>query len=269
MIEISGAEMLFSRLDFFLLNLSVICIAAAGYIINDYFDTRIDFINKPEKVVIDKKINRKHAIVWHIILSAVGIVLGFYLAYKAGMPKLGLIHFLTVGLLWFYSTNFKRMFLTGNIIVAILSGLIPLMAALFEPNRSYISFTYINAYCGFAFIISLIREIIKDMEDIKGDAVMNCKTLPVVLGIKAGKFIVVFISLCTMIFMGYIQGMQFRSHDLISFWYFTFTLQLPFIILLYLLIKAERPKQFYVASTITKIIMLTGVLSMYIFYATL
>ncbi len=269
MIEISGTEIKLSNLNFFLLNVSIVFIAAAGYIINDYFDTKIDFINKPEKVIIDKKINRKHAIVWHIILSVIGVLIGFYLAFRVGMPKLCLIHILSVGLLWFYSTDFKRMFLIGNIVVSILSGLIPLMAALFEPNKIYISFIYIIGYCAFAFIISLIREIIKDMEDIKGDAILNCKTVPVVLGIKVSKSIVISISLATMLAMGYIQSMQYHSNDIISFWYFMITLQLPFITLLYLLIKAESPKQFHTASAITKIIMLTGVLSMYIFYATL
>lgn len=269
MIEISGAEVLFSKLDFFLFNLSIIFIAAAGYIINDYFDTKIDFINKPEKIIIDKKINRKHAIVWHVILSTLGILLGIYSAIRVGFPKLCLIHILSVGLLWFYSTDFKRMFLIGNIVVAFLSGLIPIMAALFEPNKIFISFKYIAGYAIFAFITSLIREIIKDMEDVKGDAALNCKTLPVVLGIKTTKTIIVTIVLATMLLMGYIQSMQFRAHDLISFWYFTITIQLPFAILIYLTLKAENQQHFHRASTITKIIMFTGVLSMFIFYYSL
>ncbi len=269
MVEISGGEILLSPLNFFLLNLSIIFIAAAGYIINDYFDTRIDFINKPERVVIDKKISRQNAILWHIILSSAGVLLGAYLAFKVHIPKLALIHILSVGLLWFYSTDFKRMFLIGNLVVALLSGIIPLMAAMFEPNKMLISFRYIAAYALFAFVVSLIREIIKDMEDMKGDAALNCRTIPVVMGTRITKIIVVIISLITMGMVAYIQEMQFRSQDFISFWYFTVTLQVPFLILIWMIIKAEQPKQFHTASTITKMIMLAGVLSMFIFYYSL
>lgn len=274
LIELSGAEMQLSDLDFFLLNISIITIAAAGYIINDYFDTRIDFINKPEHVVIDKKVNRKKAILWHIILNVFGVLIAVYLAIRVAFPKLALIHILTVGLLWFYSTNFKRMFFIGNLIVALLSGIIPMLVVLFEPER--ILFTpyfrtnlnYNIAYALFAFVVSLIREIIKDMEDVKGDAAVNCKTIPVVVGIEITRYFTLFLSLIVMFTLSYIQREQYQSHDYISFWYFTIAIQLPLAAVIYFLIRAQSPRMFHIASTLTKVTMLGGIVSMYVFYYT-
>jgi 4-hydroxybenzoate polyprenyltransferase len=269
LVELGGAVLKLNPIDFLLLNLSVIFIAAAGYIINDYFDTKIDFINRPDRLVIGPKISRKKAILWHIILSALGIVLGFYLAFRVGVPKLGVIHLLSVGLLWFYSTDFKRMFLIGNLVVAVLSGIIPLLAALFEPNRLFISFKFIMAYSLFAFITTLVRELVKDMEDIKGDGSMGCKTVPIVLGFPTTKSIVFILSFMVMVFIGYIQYLQFISKDLISFYYFLLLIQLPFLLFVFFVFKAKEQQQFHSASTTIKIIMLTGVLSMFVFYYSL
>jgi 4-hydroxybenzoate polyprenyltransferase len=269
LVELAGSELKLSNTDFFLLNLSVIFIAAAGYIINDYFDTKIDFINKPERVIVGKSITRRYAILWHVLLSFAGVSLGFYLGYKSGMPKLGLIQFLSVGLLWFYSTDFKRLFLIGNLVVAFLSGLVPLIAALFEPNRYFIEVRFVLAYCIFAFIISLIREIVKDMEDVKGDSEMYCKTLPVVWGIRASKYTVLFLSFITMALLGIIQYLQFKTNDMLSFWYFTLLIQVPFFVFFYMIIRAGEQKEYKRASLLIKLIMLTGITSMFVFYYSL
>lgn len=258
--------------DFFLLVLSTILVAAAGYIINDYFDTKIDRINKPDRIVIDKGLRRDKAIYLHWILSGVAVVIGFYLAYKAGHLKLGFIHLLSVGLLWFYSTMFKKEFFIGNLIVAALTGMVPLLVGLYEPKiyeTSHSSFNFILGYSFFAFIITISREVIKDMEDIKGDAALNCRTVPIVMGMKGGKIVAAIFLVGIMIFLGYLQSIQYQNNDLISFWYFLLALQLPLIFTIGLTFSARTKKEFHLAGLFTKGVMAAGVFSMLIFYYSL
>src|SRR5690554_266337 len=109
--------------NFLILSCSTIFIAAAGYIINDYFDVKIDLINKPEKVIIEKIINRRAAIIWHSFLNFSGLGLSLFLALQLGNIWVWGIHVLCTILLWFYSTKFKREFVSGNILVALLTAL--------------------------------------------------------------------------------------------------------------------------------------------------
>ncbi|MDQ6610744.1 MAG: geranylgeranylglycerol-phosphate geranylgeranyltransferase, partial [Bacteroidota bacterium] len=171
-------------------------IAAAGYIINDYFDLNIDRINKPKKNVVDSIIHRRWAIIWHLLLSFSGIVLT---AFGVGLHHwyLALANIVCVLLLWFYSTSFKRQLLIGNIIISVLTGwtILILFFAFSNPGNAFNTtdpvsvkfFRLAFLYAGFAFVISLIREAIKDMEDLEGDARYGCKTLPIVAGIKTTK----------------------------------------------------------------------------------
>lgn len=258
--------------DFFLLVLSTILVAAAGYIINDYFDTKIDRINKPDRVVIDKGLKRDKAIYLHWILSSVAVLIGFYLAWKIGYLRFGLIHVLSVGLLWFYSTTFKREFLIGNLIVAVLTGMVPLIVGIFEPKiyeTSHSSFNFILGYGFFAFIVSIAREIIKDMEDIKGDAALNCRTVPIVMGVKGGKIISSVFLVGIMVFIGYLQSDQYKLGDMMSFWYFLLALQLPLIFTIGLTLSAKTKKDFHLAVLFAKGVMAAGVFSMLIFYYSL
>ena len=130
----------FGDLQFFLLVLATVFIAAAGYIINDYFDTQADLINKPSRVVVGIKISRREAMTMHALLNIIGVGIGVYLAFYVGIPSLSFVFLMATGLLWFYSTNYKRQFLVGNLSVAFLTGLVPLMVVLFEIpmlNREY------------------------------------------------------------------------------------------------------------------------------------
>ena len=120
-------ELQFGAFQFALLVFSTMLIAAAGYIINDYFDTRADLINKPSRVVVGVSISRKEAMILHMILNIMGVGIGVYLALHIGLPALSLVFVLSTGLLWFYSTNYKKQFLVGNLIVAFLTALVPLM----------------------------------------------------------------------------------------------------------------------------------------------
>ncbi|MES1161033.1 MAG: geranylgeranylglycerol-phosphate geranylgeranyltransferase, partial [Bacteroidota bacterium] len=180
------------------MSLSSVLIAAAGYIINDYFDLNIDRVNKPDKLVVDKIIKRRWTILWHWILSGLGVLLGFYVSWKLRNPIVGLANLGCVVLLWFYSTTFKRKLLIGNVIISLLTAWVILvlytcefsLQELRDPARHYILsrlFKFAIVYAGFAFIISLIREVVKDIEDMEGDARYGCRTMPIVWGVNTAK----------------------------------------------------------------------------------
>src|SRR5258708_2644031 len=183
---------------FYLLSLSFVLIAAAGYIINDYFDLNIDRVNKLDKLVVDKIIKRRWTILWHWILSGLGVLLGFYVSWKLHNPIVGLANLGCVALLWFYSTTFKRKLLIGNVIISLLTAWVILVLytcefsfqELRDPARHYILsrlFKFAILYGGFAFIISLIREVIEDIEDMEGDARYGWRTMPIVGGVNSAK----------------------------------------------------------------------------------
>lgn len=265
----------FSELHFFFLVMATVFITAAGYVINDYFDSKTDMVNRPETVIVGKTLNRRWAILLHIIFNAIGIGLGAYISFYIGLPILTLVFVLITGILWFYSTTYKRQFLIGNVIVAILTALVPLMVILFEIpllNKEYgllmremhYNFTHIimwvSAFALFAFLLTLIREIIKDIEDFEGDRAYGGQTMPIVLGVVNSKIVVITFALTTLFSLLYIY---FRFlNDTITLVYFVVLLIIPLIYLIYRIIIAENKRDYHKASNLSKFIMLAG-----IFYA--
>jgi 4-hydroxybenzoate polyprenyltransferase len=276
----------FGDLQFFLLSLSTIFIAAAGYIINDYFDTQADLINKPAKVVVGITISRRVAMTMHALLNIIGVGIGIYLSFYIKIPSLSIVFLTATGLLWFYSTNYKRQFLVGNLSVAFLTGLVPLMVVLFEIpmlNRAYgdimlrnqTSFNYIFAWVGgfsfFAFLTTLIREVIKDAEDAEGDRAYGMRTIPIVLGSRWTKILLLLlIAFCiAMLATLLIRFILFSvtPADYISLAYFVLLLFLPLILLGIVVIRARDKQAYHRASTLIKLVMLTGILyTLLVFY---
>jgi len=263
----------FSELNFFFLVMATVFITAAGYVINDYFDTKTDMVNRPETVIVGKLMNRRSAILFHVFLNTIGIGLGAYISLYIGMPVLTLVFVFITGLLWFYSTTYKRQFLIGNVIVALLTAIVPLMVILFEIpllNEEYglllkelkSDFTHIILWVGafalFAFLLTLIREIIKDVEDYEGDSAYGRQTLPIVLGVLNSKIIIITFILTTLFSLVYIY---FRFlNDIITLAYFALFIIIPLLFLLYKIIVAENKKDYHRASNLSKIIMLGGIL---------
>ncbi len=275
-----------SHFNFFLLSLSTVVIAAAGYIINDYFDVKTDKINRPSSVVIDKGIKRRVAMAAHLVLNCVGVALGIYVAIVAGNYKLGIIHVLSAGLLWNYSTIFKKQLIIGNVIVSVLTALVPLIVLFYESPSiiNYCKITwpdnlgeinqlykfickYIFAFSGFAFLTSMIREIIKDMEDFQGDKETGCNTIPIAWGMRAAKAIVVGLISNTLILLFFITYKLYNSpSDTVPTLYILIAVVLPLMLLCYKIYKAQTPHDFKKASFLVKIIMLTGVSFSFIIY---
>jgi len=282
----SSFDLQFGDFQFALLVFSTMLIAAAGYIINDYFDTQSDLINKPKRVVVGVTIHRRMALILHAVMNIMGVGIGVYLSFYINLPTLSMVFLIATGLLWFYSTNYKRQFLVGNLAVSLLTGLVPLMVILFEIpllNREYgelmlrsnASFGYLVAWVGafsfFAFVTTLIREIIKDAEDFEGDNAYGMKTIPIVLGARWTKVSLLVLLIGTLGALVYLllKYIVFSVDplDYISLIYFTLFLALPLIALSVQVVLARDKRAYRRASVLIKWIMLAGILyALVVFY---
>lgn len=232
-----------------LLVVSTTLIAAAGYVINDYYDMKIDIINRPDRVVVGKLIHRRFAIILHALLSITGIALAVLLSWW-----IVLINFFSVTLLWFYSNQLKRLPFVGNLAVSVLTGLsIAVINLLYNtPNLLVI------IYATFAFFMTLIREIIKDMEDLKGDNTYGCKTLPIVWGMRKTKTFLYFLTIAfavSVVFINY-------TYVQLQMIYFIMFLFVPLAWLLLRLSRADTARDYGWLSSFCKVIMLLGILSL-------
>lgn len=268
---------------FFLLVLSSVSIAAGGYVINDYFDLSIDQVNKPGRIVVEKIIPRRWAIIWHWIFSTAGVVMGFYISFVTRNWLIGFSNVICVLLLWVYSTTFKKKLLSGNIIISLLTAWVVLVVFFFidhfpsniipgwqmplaideQVHRRITRLAFL--YAGFAFIISLVREVIKDIEDMEGDSRYGCKTMPVVWGVPVSK---VFTGVWLMVLTGTLLAIQFYAMYLGWWWsifYCTLLIIIPLLWITRKLYKAHVPADFGYLSGAVKFVMLTGILSMLFF----
>lgn len=258
--------------------LSSVLIAGGGYIINDYFDLNIDRINKPAKLVIDRFISRRWAMFLHMILSICGIVISGYIANLLQNVLLFILNLLSVLLLFIYSSTFKKKLLSGNIIIAALSAwvIMVLFVAMCKwENGSIIPqwspslqelYKIALIYAVFAFIVSLIREVVKDMEDEEGDKKNGCKTMPIAWGIKSTKvFVGVWITVLFGLFVVFFLNLMIKGW-FIGVTYILIVL-IPFLFRIYMeFSKAKTKKQFGKISREVKLFMLSGILSMVIYY---
>ncbi len=261
---------------FALLALASFFIAAAGYIINDYFDINMDEINKPDKIVVGRIMKRRWAIVWHFVFSAAGVLLTMLAVQLSKQWYLALANLFCVGLLWLYSTWFKKRLLIGNIVIAVLTAWSILIVffskfsladAVGMGQAAHDKFFRITMlYAGFAFILTLIREAVKDIEDMPGDEKFGCRTMPILWGVNATKvYIAVWmVALLALLIILQVYVLQFRW-----WWPVLYCILLIIVPLLYLfsqLFRAVATNDFHRLSTGIKLVMLTGILSMVFFY---
>lgn len=273
----AGLHSALSDFEFVLLVISTVFLAAGGYIINDYFDVKIDAINKPRKLFISKSIERRPAILAHQLLTSIAVIIGIYLAWRIGNYRLAMINPIVGALLWFYSTGYKKQPFVGNFIVALLTGLVVFVVVFFEQPlfhpgsatelmAAYSIFIRAFFYFLFALIVSLIREIVKDMEDIQGDETYGCKTLPIVFGIPKTKTMVYALGIIVIILVGVVQAQPFQANDFLTVIYLMQTVQFPIFVMMWLLYRADTQKDFNRISTLVKVVMLMGILTMGYFY---
>jgi 4-hydroxybenzoate polyprenyltransferase len=271
----NGAEipmsLQFPWYDFAILVIATVCITAGGYVINDYFDIKTDLINKG-KVIVGTKIPRRKAMMWHNLFNIAGVSAGFFISYESGYFWLGTLFLVVSGLLYFYSASYKRQFLIGNIIVALLTGMVPMLVVFYEWPAIYKYYTinavilppvnfiiyWVSGFALFAFLTNLAREIIKDIEDFEGDIAYGRNTVPVIIGIVSAKTVCICLIVITIILL-YLTWHFFIS-DTITLIYMSAAIVLPLLFVIYKLVISSEKKQLHSASSIMKIVMMTGVL---------
>ncbi len=268
-----GADSTLSNFEFALLVLATICIAAAGNIINDIYDVEIDAINKPQKVIIGKTISEKTATFLFIIFNVMGVGLGYYLSNQVEKPEFLGFFIVISALLYLYASFLKSIVLLGNIIISLLVASSLLMVGLFDLfptitfiNQDYQSFVFkiVLNYAFFAFYINLMREIIKDIEDVDGDKNGEMNTLPIALGRKRTSYIVFGMGILALF------GMIYHSYEN---WYNSTIAILYFLLLIiaplgYFCIKiwdAKTKRDFAFLSKLVKIIMFLGICSILLY----
>jgi 4-hydroxybenzoate polyprenyltransferase len=270
-----GLELALTHGEFFLIVLATMLITAAGYTINDYFDLRTDRINKPDRIILGRKISRRSAIFYHSLFNIIAVLLGAYMAIRVQYWPLLFVFLIVPTLLWLYSIRYKRKFLMGNIIVAILAGFVVAIVWVFESHAlaaegirdmDFMNISYFSrVYALFAFLTTLLREIIKDIEDIKGDAKTGCKTIPVVAGVHSTKKLLIFLTVTIIILVGWFQiSILLRDFDLL-FAYLLLAVQIPFIIMINRIMTAKEKADYRNLSLFSKMVMVAGVFSMFIF----
>ncbi|HSF52448.1 MAG TPA: geranylgeranylglycerol-phosphate geranylgeranyltransferase [Algoriphagus sp.] len=233
----------------YLLVFATVLITAAGYMINDYYDVKIDYVNRPDEVVVGKGIKRRVVIFLHSALNFFAIGLGYLVS-----PRIGAVNFIAAFLLWIYSNRLKREPFIGNLTVAFLTGLSVYLVAFYYQKSELLVLTYAI----FAFFLNLIREIIKDIEDRPGDRKHGCRTLPIVIGFRKTKqviFLIAFGFVCSILIV------TFKINSLILFVYFGI-LGIFFLWFMWKIYQADRKDHFTQLSAIAKILMLVGTLSM-------
>jgi len=263
--------------NFILLSVASVLIAAAGYIINDYFDINIDQINKPTANVVDKIVSRRWAMAWHFVLSGFGIILSAWLAWRTGLWYILIGNFICVLLLFGYSVSLKRKLLSGNILISLLIAWVILIICFSQINMAFRSLPGVSEasnkiirigilYAAFAFISSLIREAIKDIEDLQGDERYGCRTMPIVWGVNAAK---VYIAVWLVVILALLVILQVYVARFEWWWAMVYSIVFiigPFVLIFLQLYKAKDQKDYHRLSNWTKLVMLTGILSMVFFY---
>lgn len=243
----SHALTLLGFFPFWALILSTLLIAAGGYVINDYLDIKTDQINKPGRVLVRKKYSRRRAIIIHVALNALALII-----ITPIYPRLGLLELVVMLLLIKYSSTYKRQPLTGNIMVALFCGISVVMVA-FLPLVS-LDKPYLWVFSFFAFWATLVREIVKDMEDILGDRMMKCRTLPIVWGIRKTRNLAAILLL--LLGIAHPASLLLLGHSYPLSMVYSFTLiTLPCILISRKLFFSARTRQFAQVSRLLKWLM--------------
>lgn len=260
-----------------LLILATVLIAAGGYVVNDYFDVKIDRINRPDEVIVTRSVSKPVAMRLSWMLSGVGILCGIVAALLLRSFTLGIIFVMVPGLLWFYSSSYKRLFMVGNLTIALLSGLAPLVIAVanvallhlrYEVIMPYTTlgndlYMWLGGFAVFAFLLTWIREIIKDLQDQMGDRELECHSMPVVWGEKGTKIFVTVLIVGTLALIGHVwyHLLPFETGwTSLSTRYIALGIVTPLLCSIWLLWAAKIPSDYKNCQQVVKFTMLIGML---------
>ena len=262
-----------NTLGFSLLILATLCIAAAGNIINDIYDIETDTVNKPDKVIVGKSISEKTAFNLFFILNIIGVGLGFYVSHLVGKSPFFPIFVIISAALYLYASFLKQTPVIGNIVISFLVamsilivGIFDLIPAITETNRAtqITFFKILVDYAVFAFLINLVREMVKDIEDIDGDYKAQMNTLPIAIGRERAKhiaFVVSLLPIAAVIY--YIVTYLYKQQIAIA--YFLVLIIAPLVYASIKIFNATTKRNYHHISTIYKIVMLFGMLSLLLY----
>ena len=260
-----------------LIMLATVFIAAGGYVINDYFDVKIDRINRPDELIVTRSISKPSAMRLSMVLSGTGIICGIAAAGMLRSWTLGILFVIIPGLLWFYSSSYKRLFMVGNLIIALLAGVAPMIVAManvailqlrYGTILAYTTlphdiYAWVGGFALFAFLLTWIREIIKDMQDQMGDRELECHSMPVVWGEKWTKVFVTGLIVLTIALVGHLwyHVLPFPiGWSSLSTRYIALGIVTPMICTLWLLWAAKIPSDYKTCQQMVKFTMLIGML---------
>lgn len=268
----------FTRFEFILLILSVVLIAAAGNIINDYYDFEADRNYKSNKPLPLGFFSLNQAMYIHIIFAVTGIGIGYYVSWAAGYWQMGYVYIICSLLLYLYSSFMKKIPLVGNVVVSALTAFIFVLFLLYESvflrtitfEQGAYAFAIITwqvkFYGGFAFLTNLARELVKTLEDREGDAAGNIPTVAVRFGEPAAKSAAMLVLLLLLAGLGYFMNSFLEARAVKEFSYLLFAVVLPLLASVILLLLAKERSMYHKISGLLKAVMLAGILSIPAFY---
>lgn len=273
--NLAGTDLGLGYVYLSLLVFITILIAAAGYIINDIIDIDADRINKPIQVV-GNTLSEKAALLLYRVFNILAAFGGFYLAWKAGSWRLGFLFPMIMILLWLYSAKYKSTVVWGNIAIAFISAMTVLFVWLFEffmikqDSNIFVSVTpylgmitlYFVFFTVFAFLLTLLREIIKDAEDVEGDSTAGYRTLAVIHGTNSSRKAATLVSGLSFIAVTYAIVIFFNNSMVIPGIYYAVAVSLPIVYITIKILRAEGKNDFRLLSNLIKILMLAGLIGL-------
>lgn len=266
-----------------LLTIGTVLIAAGGYVVNDYFDVKIDRINRPDRLVVTRTVSKDAAMRLFYVLTGLGVASGLGAAWVLRSSSVAIVYALVPGLLWFYSASYKRMLIVGNLIVAFLSALPPIVIAIAQTSwltKIYgadmlrympigISlYAWLGGFSLFAFLCTWIREIVKDLEDQNGDRELECHTMPIVCGTMWSRVfatLLIAVTVCLIAYLHWGGVMPFPTiWRSVATRFIVFGLYVPMACELALLWSAKIDSDYRSAQGLMKFIMFIGTLFSYV-----
>ncbi len=266
-----GILPVFDHRHFALFVFATVLITAVGNIFNDIFDYDIDLLNRPERVVLQRKISFTSAYRLAAFFGITGFLLAVYLAFHVERPYLLFLFPFAVLGLHLYNANLKKRPLTGNLVIALYcagAGAVLWLAEwpALEILARKAADTQLKAwsvflwFLVFAFLATAYRELIKDLEDVKGDKALNCRTLPVIWGEQRSKRLALFFGFLLLIFLGAYGYLHHKQFGFPALTYMSICIGAPLLFSIGALHRAKSEKAYHQISQIAKFIILTGIL---------
>jgi len=270
-----GFDLSFSGFHFFLSVLAMILLAAAGNIINDYFDQKVDRINRPHRLIVGKTVKRRVAMMLHHGLNIAAVLISLYLAWVSHLWMAIIIPVFIATLLWWYSPVLKKKAFWGNLAVALCVASVPLWAGMFDIRaieRAYSDMLpalqeqklleevwfWLTAFAVFAFLLTLAREAQKDLEDLEGDRAEGYTTLPIVQGEKNTRIYAASILFIAFVLVAAGTGVYLRDNK-ITFLFSSLLVAAPILVSMIYTLRAQDKKGYALASRLTKLAMAGGI----------